>query len=162
MQKTTVRPSTVPASPEVTIADVRGSDPDLVAEITTARRRLDAISPEVIRLLGEVRALEARVLEVADAIDGAPGDASYQTVERVRAATGAQELAAAAELSCTPTPWSSLTAQHACSERYGRALPAHEGRALLVARLRAYTLPRRHVAQLALLEALEALKSGSP
>jgi hypothetical protein len=96
MQKTTTRPSTVPPSPEVTIADVRGSDPDL-AEITTARRRLDAISPEVTRLLTEVRALEARVLEVADAIDGAPGDASYQTVERVRVATGAEELAAAAE-----------------------------------------------------------------
>ncbi len=78
------------------LAEVRGVDPDLVAAITDARRRLDRISPEVIALLAEVRQLEARVFQVADVVDGAPGDASWETVDRVMVATGASELASAA------------------------------------------------------------------
>jgi hypothetical protein len=96
MQQTIARQSTIPASPEVTIADVRGVDPGLVAEITDARRRLDQISPEVIALLGEVRQLERRAFEVAEVIDNAPGDASWETCDRVMLATGAKELADAA------------------------------------------------------------------
>ncbi len=96
----TLRASTIPPSPEVAAHELRGTvrgvDADLVAEITDARRRLDRISPEVIALLAEVRQLEARAFEVADVIDNAPGDATWETMERVRVATGVEELAEAA------------------------------------------------------------------
>jgi len=97
----TLRASTIPPSPEVAAHELRGTvrgvDADLVAEITDARRRLDRISPEVIALLGEVRALERRVFHVADVIDGRPDDATSETCDRVVEATGTNELMAAAE-----------------------------------------------------------------
>jgi hypothetical protein len=65
----TARASTVPPSIEVVCANLRGLDPELVQDITTARRWLEEISPEVIALLTEVRALEERACVVADGID---------------------------------------------------------------------------------------------
>ena len=96
MPATLDRTSTIPASPEVVLASVRGVDPDLVADITDARRRLDRISPAVIALLLEVARLEGRMVDVANEIDCNPLGASHETWARVSEVTGARELAAAA------------------------------------------------------------------
>lgn len=91
----TITTSNVPPSPEVTLADVRGNDPTLVAEITDARRRLDEIGPEVIALLTEVAQLEERVCDAAEAM-GTDEIGIAPAWGQVFEVTGAEELHKAA------------------------------------------------------------------
>jgi hypothetical protein len=76
------------ASPEVVIADVRGLDAALVAEIADCHRRLDELAPAVVAVLQEIRQLEERAFDVADVID--------PTWKRVIEVTGAGQLMDAA------------------------------------------------------------------
>jgi hypothetical protein len=89
MSATIARPFTIPTSPEVLVRQVAGLDPGLIGDVTTARRHLEQISPEVLALLREIRALEARTFDVADQID--------PNYDRVPEVVGTRELMAAVD-----------------------------------------------------------------
>jgi hypothetical protein len=86
------------SSPAEIVRLVRDVDATLIVEITTARRRLEQLSPEITALMAEVARLQDRVVSAAAEVEvDSTGSATDAAWSRVAEVTGGHELTAAVD-----------------------------------------------------------------
>ncbi len=88
----TPKKATVPATPEVVAARMNVDGWSLRYEAARLREELEPLVTRIVPLLARIPVLSEWAGGVADTIDNAPGDATWQTYEAVMEASGVREL----------------------------------------------------------------------
>jgi hypothetical protein len=88
----TPRKAAVPALPEVVAAQMQVDSCQLRHQAEVLREELEPLVDRIVPLLARITVLMEWAGDVADAIDNAPGDATWETYEAVMEQSGVREL----------------------------------------------------------------------